>query len=1549
MAVIKKLQKGGFAETSSNPNLSFKDFIVNKLNNTKFTKKGESFARSSADKFAKLYELDNFNEIYSYDPISQQYTINQDKIKDDELKRYDWGGSKDEINKNILGKYSGKGDSSNKGEDYAEQKKFNTLMASWINEYSNLNKKSEKPQQLGVDKKIQNLWSYISKEGYNDDEGAFASSEWNKITDPESRKNKIKEHASNLVNRYLTDYQNKGSNRYDESEIEKVTRLKQALNSNDWDLFKNSAVSLGWDIDKLINVNKEEGAEEKIKSEEELQKERYDKALKVGTDPKLAESGFIKINDPNNPLWKFRKSNEDIYEKNGKFYIFGVTPEGFSSANRLFSERGNEYYGGALKTTEEGTQLLQPGSWEERDLNPELIQELTTVRGTPESFIQSEIDNYINIFGKSDQLFPLVDESGNKLFGSPQVNWFGNKSLGKTNIFNHLDPTSTIFKKEGDNWVTYEKGEDNKYYKIGEFDKSFNVISRERINTPVELNPKLESTTFDEDLFYPYYRRNLSKIGVSEGFNESNLEQPEVYAPINYIKGIYNLAKNKNTSIQHTRDLITSYLRSIERSDPNKYRGLLFKLPKSVQNFITGKSDQMDVSELNSNDEKLNASFNWFDAIKTTNPLFKSGGKIKKLQSGGKNESWDEYLKKYNISSQEEINKNKETKSTVNPTHNRAFGSGPVAIKNEKIDKAIMAANVGSLAPGIIGAGSALTATGLELVRDLGDPEKSGWETTGNLALNLGLAGAAFFGAGFLRGAKSGAKIASTLIKTTDKVSDIQKTIKGIDVSTDITKLTKGAVSGISDIEKSLKNIEKFEKLTKSATPLSLQQIAKQATINLNTKGASKSLINSSKKVLEDVGKVSAFTEGIAKSKSIIPVINSTDLLRKGTNVAMNTMVIGSAAANLPEAINTVGKIKDVAFGNEDVGNITTDDVNSLVSVLFASKIGGMKIKQAIGKKYGTVVTDKTPSKLSVTFEDGKTVTINNAKEPSKNYLRKKSNRLDSEDKASILKEYNKGLKESEQVKELPKIKSISDYSPEVISGRRIRNAGEIDYSKNYWLQLKGTQWANRYKLYEPSNFRSTSLYGKVKDKLHFVTPADNPIITETPKVTKPTVKRSRKPKVTKQTTNEPIINTENSVIKEVPVYKKPLELQARKIDLKHKQVYGDWRKYKKGGILKAQLGLKIPSLLNRISTTPIINNTSNIPSFNFLENKKLSINSKLTTPNLTQFSNIKKTNTLDPLTNKSLTTPEYKINMGLRGKQFTEPKKQTGFANSIIPEVKQNKGLNIDVDKVDVLNSLQALNTIRGNKDAANQMIKSITAKMVPSQLMSKPYIKSQTPNAVFSSKLSSGVTDTARRLASANTNLALGTAAQLDAAKKASDIRFNANLADQQQAAQTDQIRSNLGLQIDQTNLNIANQNRQRMAEGEAGIHQVNAGLSTANTTAINTLLKSFGENYKVRDSEKTRSELVNYMNNPEYESALKNYQDIASGSRYKSLYDQYQTAMKGKDVKIIPWEESDYGKTWKSEVDKAKSLLEPYQKRMQLLQTSAMMGVPYSRIKF
>ena len=139
MAFVKKLSDGGYAEpVKSNPYESFSNFISHKLRNTKFTKKGEDYARKSAQNFIDLYNQENFKDIYSYDPISQQYTINPENIKDENLKNKIWGGSGDDINTNILGKYSGRGDKSNKGEDFAEEKKFNTMMASWINEYSNL-------------------------------------------------------------------------------------------------------------------------------------------------------------------------------------------------------------------------------------------------------------------------------------------------------------------------------------------------------------------------------------------------------------------------------------------------------------------------------------------------------------------------------------------------------------------------------------------------------------------------------------------------------------------------------------------------------------------------------------------------------------------------------------------------------------------------------------------------------------------------------------------------------------------------------------------------------------------------------------------------------------------------------------------------------------------------------------------------------------------------------------------------------------------------------------------------------------------------------------------------------------------------------------------------------------------------------------------------------------------------------------------------------------------------------------------------------------------
>ena len=126
MAVVKKHQTGG---TMQKPAQSYQDFIASKLSSEKFTKKGEKVAREVASNFVNLLNTHNIKDVYNYDPIKEEYQINTDKITDPTLKNNDWSGSKDAINKNIFGQFSGKKDKSNVDEEGAEKKKFNSLMA----------------------------------------------------------------------------------------------------------------------------------------------------------------------------------------------------------------------------------------------------------------------------------------------------------------------------------------------------------------------------------------------------------------------------------------------------------------------------------------------------------------------------------------------------------------------------------------------------------------------------------------------------------------------------------------------------------------------------------------------------------------------------------------------------------------------------------------------------------------------------------------------------------------------------------------------------------------------------------------------------------------------------------------------------------------------------------------------------------------------------------------------------------------------------------------------------------------------------------------------------------------------------------------------------------------------------------------------------------------------------------------------------------------------------------------------------------------------------
>ena len=417
MAFIKKLNTGGYAEPAkTNPYESFSNFISHKLRNTKFTKKGEEYAKQSAQNFIDLYNQENFNDIYSYDPISQQYTINPENIKDETLKNKIWGGSGDDINTNILGKYSGRGDRSNKGEDFAEEKKFNTMMASWINEYSNLksrgNNTASSTTPGGISMVVGDLWKYISENGYNDPNGDFAASKWGKIDSIDTKKRKIQEYSAGLLDRYLAEYEKNPNNKFKENELNKAKIARTALTNNDWFGFRNAAIGLGWDIDRLLDQEKFDEAQrvktDAEKAEEEKRKAEAERKAKIdaGTPEALVDLGFVRVNDAQHPLFSHLNSNEALYQKDGKFYI--LDNEG-NPVNRLYSDREHNkgYYGGALQTTANGTEYLPNFSWSKRNpitgdyeilLNPELKTELTNIISKGNPLVANDPSNFINIF-----------------------------------------------------------------------------------------------------------------------------------------------------------------------------------------------------------------------------------------------------------------------------------------------------------------------------------------------------------------------------------------------------------------------------------------------------------------------------------------------------------------------------------------------------------------------------------------------------------------------------------------------------------------------------------------------------------------------------------------------------------------------------------------------------------------------------------------------------------------------------------------------------------------------------------------------------------------------------------------------------------------------------------------------------------------------------------------------------------------------------------------------------------------------------------------------
>lgn len=450
------------------------------------------------------------------------------------------------------------------------------------------------------------------------------------------------------------------------------------------------------------------------------------------------------------------------------------------------------------------------------------------------------------------------------------------------------------------------------------------------------------------------------------------------------------------------------------------------------------------------------------EKLKEQQIVLKEGG-VLKAQEGNK---LDAYLTKYAKPS-----KQSGIQSTV-PTKSRDI-SGLVR-GSTGLDKTILAANLGMLAPGAAGVAAGLVGTGLEAYRDATDENGWTWGDTGNLALNLGLTAASFVGMGFLKGVTKGTKAAVEATKALDMAGDTSKVLKGVAES------AKGT-GNVTQVSNAIKGINEF------AAGKSIKNLGELAT-----------LAKEDKAVMGHLSVLTGFSEGLAKNPNIISSLSNITSL---ATVGKTAKTVGTGVALVGGAMNLGGAtdaLKKVYNGN--ISDLSLEDVNSLASVAFAAKIAGTHAKMKIGKKYGLQATENTPARVEATIGKERVI-LNDA-----NLIKDKKvdvpflNR-NKELKQKFVDEHNKKIdtqiaatKDADAIKELQKskatIKDVGkiDVIKETNSGFKVKEGVDYISDQNRDLQRLGIRWANRYGMAPNAGRVATSTWGKTKETL-FGTP----------------------------------------------------------------------------------------------------------------------------------------------------------------------------------------------------------------------------------------------------------------------------------------------------------------------------------------------------------------------------------------------------------------------------------------------------------------------------
>lgn len=763
MSVARKYKMGGITEDPASLAAEYQEFLAKKIqeNEGKFTSKALPLVQQQA---AQWYEgaTNGLFNYYERDPITSTYKIQADKLPEG-LKGKVWEGSKDRINTNILGQFTANPDKSNKDEEFAEIKKFNSLVANWTNEF--LNSKKTTPAQTistsNKEVKLKSLHDYIYENKFNSSNEAFNEFA-NTIPDNVAMKQKLMDWGIEHVTGYVNDSKTNKDLKFEQVNPQILNQLITARQNNDWNSFVQAGSQLGWTFDNLLKQEQSEEEKAAKTKQENYSKSTSDLQNAGVTDEALLQqllsnnftidtSGIV----PGAPNWlgKWLTENKAILLRNDKSQYAIIKDNNY--LDQIFEDPDDFTYGTYFKHDNGILNLKSHGmeGWDRSLFANPLGNSygFRTLDGSVKGYEDWVIEGY-----------PTNEGSGYSL-----------NELGDVDYTKHL-----VLRKPGSN-------ESIELFKNGEnyIDKNGNTITGVNLNKfngfkTMDLNGLLSTN----DIFSSLKERDYSK----------SIKDTE-----NFISEILNNRGTRRDDMPELQNIIRDLKFKIKNSpnitDREKALELYYMIVGDGKNY-TGLSQEEQNRILNAS--PLN-SWQKLKIFLATNPTFKKGG-ILKAQTGIR---LADYAKS-NISSENEPKK-------IHTPVKSQIGTFKDA---NALDWISLAGAAASFIP-VAGVAGGAVMTAADLLNDITDGDgKIHW---GNHAMNLGFTGLSAVGLGGLKGIQLANKSLRTLEKANELSNIINRARKVVNPET--KELTKALNTidklGLNNFEKILEKVNKGKAL----------------------------------------------------------------------------------------------------------------------------------------------------------------------------------------------------------------------------------------------------------------------------------------------------------------------------------------------------------------------------------------------------------------------------------------------------------------------------------------------------------------------------------------------------------------------------------------------------------------------------------------------------------------------------------------------------------------------------------------------------------------